>query len=37
VDENALGEHGVLLEAQTPAQRGVADQPEGEVVAAVEV
>jgi hypothetical protein len=37
VDEDALGERGVLLEAQAPAQRGLADEPEGEVVAAVEV
>jgi hypothetical protein len=37
VDEDALGERGVLLEAQAPAQRGLADEPEGEIVAAVEV
>ncbi|MBK8265222.1 MAG: hypothetical protein IPK80_28315 [Nannocystis sp.] len=37
MDEDALGERGVLLEAQAPAQGGVADEPEGEVVAAVEV
>ena len=37
VDDDALGEGGVLLEAQAASEERMADEPDGEVLAAVEV